>query len=131
MLPGSSAERAKLRELSRFHDTRLEPAIRALFPHIGKPGHRNEDVPPLWDLMAQRLMQAAPLLPSSDRTLTLADCGYAVSLAWIEHLTLHFGIKPCVGDDVQAYRARLLHHRAVAEELADYGPRLASWLAAK
>ena len=35
MLPESLTSRAKCRERSRFHDTRLEPEVRVLFPHIG------------------------------------------------------------------------------------------------
>jgi glutathione S-transferase len=36
MLPKTINDRAKIRELSQFHDTRLEPCIRALFAHVPK-----------------------------------------------------------------------------------------------
>jgi glutathione S-transferase len=36
MLPDDAVARARCRERSRFHDTRLEPEVRALFPHVGK-----------------------------------------------------------------------------------------------
>jgi len=37
MLPGDAKERARARERSRFHDTRLEPEVRAMFSQIA-PG---------------------------------------------------------------------------------------------
>jgi len=40
MLPADPAARAKCRERSRFHDTRLEPEVRKLFAHIA-PGARD------------------------------------------------------------------------------------------
>lgn len=131
MLSGSAAQRAKLRELSRFHDTRLEPALRALFPHIAAQGERSTQLQALWNVLEQRLEQAARLLDFSDRPLSLADCGYAVSLVWIDHLAAHFELDSCVNEDVRTYHAQLLGQKAVADELADYQPRLESWLAAK
>ncbi|MGI9363838.1 MAG: glutathione S-transferase family protein [Rhizobiaceae bacterium] len=131
MLPGSASQRAKLRELSRFHDTRLEPALRALFPHIAKQGQKSSELQSLWDLTASRLEQAAPLLDLTHRSLSLADCGYAISLVWIDQLATHFDLDSCVNEDVRDYHAQLLSQRAVAEELVHYQPRLESWLATK
>lgn len=43
MLPGNPAQRARLRQLSRFHDSRLEPPLRALFGQVA-PAGRDEAV---------------------------------------------------------------------------------------
>jgi len=127
MLPGTAMERAKLRELSRFHDTRLEPTLRTLFPHIG--GNREtESISQQWCVLQKRLEQIEPLLPQRDRPLTLADCGLPVTNAWIEALTQHFNMKPVLSDRMQAYLTRLSNHSAVAVELAEYRPRLNEWL---
>ena len=39
LLPGDPAERARLRLLARFHDTRLEPPLRALFAQMNVLEH--------------------------------------------------------------------------------------------
>lgn len=37
LLPVAAQARARVREKSRFHDTRLEPALRGLFPLVANP----------------------------------------------------------------------------------------------
>ncbi|MGI9423815.1 MAG: glutathione S-transferase family protein, partial [Hyphomicrobiaceae bacterium] len=62
MLPNALPQRAKTRERSRFHDTRLEPALRTLFPTIA----RNRRDPALAAAqskqISQRLAQLAIML---------------------------------------------------------------------
>jgi glutathione S-transferase len=50
-LPADIMERAQVRALCRFHNTRLGPCVRALFSDIGKP-HANA-----LDQLQQRLQQ--------------------------------------------------------------------------
>ena len=131
MLPGNAPERAKIRELSRFHDTRLEPALRALFAHLDPAARDLAFVKRQWSALLERLRQIEPLLPRSSRSLTLADCGLPITCAWIEALASHLEMEPLLSKPVQAHLARLSAHSAVEEELAEYRPRLQAWLASK
>ncbi|WP_421983031.1 glutathione S-transferase family protein [Roseibium sp.] len=130
MLPGGRLERARIRERSRFHDTRLEPALRALFPMIG----RNPDaeaVSEKWSALAERLEQMESLLPQATPQLTLADCGMPVTCLWIDELARHFMARSIVSTRMQRYLEGLNAHGAVASELAQYAPRLKTWMVSK
>ncbi len=132
MLPTDIARRAKARELSRFHDTRLEPELRKLFPHI-YPDNRN---PAISEIQSQsislRLQQLAIMLGQVDNSisenLTLADCGYPISFEWIEALTPLLGLQIEWPQAVISYRDHLKHHPAIAAELADYRPGIVNYL---
>lgn len=130
MLPASPAARAKIRERSRFHDTRLEPALRAVFPYLSKQGPAPETV-----IAAQareitaRLSQLARLLdPDAGAELSLGDCGHPVTFAWLEALGPRIGMALEWPEPVIAYRERLSRLPAVAAELADYTPKLTAFL---
>ncbi|MGI9355088.1 MAG: glutathione S-transferase family protein [Rhizobiaceae bacterium] len=131
MLPGDIRERARIRELSRFHDTRLEPALRALFPHIAIENRDTDFVLRQWFVLQERLLQAEPLLSQVHEPLTLGDCGFPVSCLWIEVLTSRFEMKPVLSDTMKAYLAAVSKHSAVAAELTDYRLHLTNWLASK
>lgn len=131
MLPGSTVDRARIRELSRFHDTRLEPALRKLFPFVGRPGSADEQVAGLWAELQTRLAQIEALLPQSRPQLTLGDCGIPIACCWIEVLANHFGYEAIFSSRMETYLAHLSGHKAVEDELADYRPRLTQWLASR
>lgn len=131
MLPGDARNRAGIRRLSRFHDTRLEPAVRQLFPHIGKGQENRTVITALFGEVEQRLGQIGPLLPANRQSLTLADCGFPITCLWISVLADHFEQACPIAPDLEAYLKRISDEQAVADELADYGPVLAAWMASK
>ncbi len=128
MLPQEPAARAKVRERSRFHDTRLEPELRKLFPHIG--AEKAEIVQRQSEHLSQRLAQFGRMLPDSDsdRALSIGDCGYPITISWINLLTPAMNLQINWPSAVLAYQERLEEHPAVSAELADYRPKLAAWL---
>jgi glutathione S-transferase len=66
MLPLDPAARARCRERSRFHDTRLEPEVRKLFPHVA-PATRDADfVRTQAEVIGVRLQELSRLLQSDD-----------------------------------------------------------------
>jgi len=69
----------------------------------------------------------APDWPHSD--LTLADCGFPITFAWIDALTPVMGLQVTWPDAVLAYRGIIETFPAVAAELDDYQPKLAAYLA--
>ena len=141
MLPEGIEGRAKARELSRFHDTRLEPELRALFAHID-PDKRDSNV-----VLGQatklnlRLKELSQLLNSSDTAakvdqdsqafpdqLSLGDCGFAISFLWIERLSTVMGFDIEWPDVILKYKSHIQGFTAVNDELADYQPKLDQWL---
>lgn len=129
MLPGAARDRAKIRELARFHDTRLEPSVRALFPQIAEGRHDMEHLEKSWKNMGAKMEQITPLLPVEAGPLTLADCGLPITCSWIEALAEHFDLTSPTTVAMSAYLDRVSVHEAVAAELADYKPKLKAWLA--
>ncbi len=135
MLPGSIDDRAKAREFSRFHDTRLEPELRKLFAHIG-PGARDRQVATkqslaINDRLVQlgRLLEDAPEHPAGD--LGLGDCGYPITFTWIELLKPVLGLTIDWPAEVTVYHDLLGKIPAVHDELASYRQDLEAWLAAR
>jgi glutathione S-transferase len=132
MLPMEAAQRAKARERSRFHDTRLEPELRKLFPHIA-PQRRNPALAETQSRkISERLGQFAAMLGDGavklDDMLTLGDCGFPITFTWIETLGPVLGLAVEWPEKVVTYRNSLSTHPAVATELAGYRPKLAEWL---
>lgn len=130
MLPGAAAERAHARGLSRFHDTRLEPALRLLFPYL--PGRASAPEGVLTagaDKVSERLAQLARMLgPEAGSVLTLGDCGYPITFAWLDGMAPRMGFEIEWPDEVVAYRQALVRHPSVADELADYVPKIEDFL---
>jgi glutathione S-transferase len=133
MLPADAAGRARVRELSRFHDTRLEPELRRLFAHIA-PAFQDEAVAARQSqALTARLGQLGLMLETRGQggALTLADCGYPVTFTWLDLLAPMLGLEIAWPAPVVAYREALARHPAVAAELASYRPILAAWLRSK
>jgi len=132
MLPTEATQRAKAREQSRFHDTRLEPELRKLFPHIA-PQRRDPALAETQSRkISERLDQFATMLGDGrsklDDMLTLGDCGFPITFTWIEALSPVLGLAVVWPEKVVSYRNSLSAHAAVATELAEYRPKLAEWL---
>jgi glutathione S-transferase len=132
MLPATPDERAKIRERSRFHDTRLEPEIRALFPFIKAIQGADDLIAAQAAAISEKLRQLADLLtefpPRADDDLMLGDCGYPATFAWLDLLPAAMNFAIDWPDAVLAYRAHVERHPAVAAELAAYRPAVSGWV---
>lgn len=134
MLPADICGRAKVRERSRFHDTRLEPVVRALFPYLnGQPADRA-----VFDRQASeisaRLAQLARMLGENGHNpamLTLGDCGFPITFEWLNALGPVMELEIAWPNGVLAYKEALERHDAVANELATYRPTLAEWMSTR
>jgi len=86
-------------------------------------------------VIAERLAQfaalarPAPLL--GGESLSLADCGYPVTFAWIDLLAETVGGAVAWPEALGGYRAALAAHPAVAAEMAAYRPAMAAWVAGR
>ena len=135
MLPEAIKERAMARALSRFHDTRIEPLLRAYFGQVA-PTNRNVDfIAENAALLERRFLQLAeiqtpsPLLTGAD--LSLADCGFAPSFAILDCLQGLLGFDLTLPASIKAYQAALCTHPSVKDEYADYVKALDEWAVAK
>jgi glutathione S-transferase len=135
MLPEPIKERAMARALSRFHDTRIEPLLRAYFGQV-TPANRNADfIAKNANLLQRRFDQLAeirtpsPLLAGND--LSLADCGFAPSFAILHCLQGLLGFQLILPASIKAYEAALCAHPSVRDEYAAYAEALDEWAAAK
>jgi glutathione S-transferase/maleylpyruvate isomerase len=131
MLPDDISVRANIRQLSRFHDTRMEPAVRALFsflpPSPGDPAFFEAQ----FTKINTRLQQLAQVLEDGHAVeeLTLGDCGFPITFVWLDVLSSLFEQTIEWPEAVAAYRSKIEQHPAVAAELSDYVPKLTHWLA--
>ena len=135
MLPEAIKERAMARALSRFHDTRIEPLLRAYFGQVA-PTNRNVDfIAENAALLERRFLQLAeiqtpsPLLTGAD--LSLADCGFAPSFAILDCLQGLLEFDLTLPASIKAYQASLCAHPSVKDEYADYVKALDEWAVAK
>ncbi|MFN3146293.1 MAG: glutathione S-transferase family protein [Paracoccaceae bacterium] len=129
LMPAGLPERARMRERGRFHDTRLEPELRRLFPHIAPAARDAGVVAAQAGALQARLDQLGHLLERDDLPFGLGDCGLPVTLAWLDALGPVLGLSLALPAPVQAWRARVEAEPPVAAELAGYRPVLDAWLA--
>jgi len=129
LLPGSAADRARLRERGRFHDTRLEPDVRKLFAQIPASTRdravvsaQEHEIQARIDQLG-RMLEDTPALPFG-----LGDCGFPVTFAWLDALSSPMGLAPALPAAVRDWRERIEAEPCVAAELAAYRPVLAEWL---
>lgn len=128
LLPSGLQDRAKMRERGRFHDTRLEPAVRLLFPLVAAPDAKA--AAQAGALIEKRLEQLATLLDHS-LPFGLGDCGFAPSFLWIDLLLADMGLTVAWPQAVLAYRAWLESVPLVADEMAAYRPHALDWMREK
>ena len=131
MLPDTIQLRAKAREKGRFHDTRLEPAVRALYAQVAFETRDVSVVKAGGDAISKHLDALALLL--SDPTLPqdqlwLCDCGFAVTFAWIKAFERAFDLPVTWPDAVINYEKRLHQFAPVTDELKAYKPAMDAYL---
>lgn len=131
--PDGAAARARARERSRFHDTRLEPEVRALFGSVAPGGRDAGFVAAQAVRINDRLAQFAGLLTAAPAgpDLTLGDCGFPASFLWLDLFFPTLGPTLQWPDAVVAYRAAVERHDEVARELRAYRVPAEAWMAAK
>ncbi|MGB7317534.1 MAG: glutathione S-transferase N-terminal domain-containing protein [Planktotalea sp.] len=129
MMPVGLVPRAKARERGRFHDTRLEPALRAMYPLLKE---RAPDALEAGFKEIDRHLAALELLLTTDglptRALLLCDAGFAVTFEWLASLERALGLELTWPSSVVAYRKRLSSYPSVADELEHYRSAIRAYL---
>jgi glutathione S-transferase/maleylpyruvate isomerase len=128
MLPRNLGPRAKIRELSRFHDTRLEPELRILFGNISLDKRDVKLNKIQTTKINMRLTQLSSIVDGAPTELTLAYCGYPITFAWLDILAPLLSLGINWPKDIIKWREEIEAFPAVSAELSDYCPKLREWL---
>ena len=135
MLPVNLHERARAREISRFHDTRIEPVLRAYFPHISPNTRDPVFVAENAILLQKRIDQLAQMASPSPLLfgdqLNIADCGFVASFALMSIFRDILGISLALPTILVEYEAALTTHASVAKQNAAYYQALNNWAKGK
>ena len=135
LLPGSPADRARIRQVARFHDTRLEPPMRALFPMMAPAGRDSSRIERHLAEIRQRLadleamVSPAPFL-CGERP-TLADIPYPATLLLAEAMLDALGSPLELPPRLRAWRPVIENLPEVATVLERSRDATSAWLRSK
>lgn len=132
LFSASPKDRAKERERARFHDTRLEPALRAVYPHI-PPRPANPGLCAAQSLViSERLAQLAKMLERHpNEQFSIGDCGFPASFVWMDQLSPVLGLTIKWPDRIHEYSEWLLSHPIVSEEISAFEGHVSDWLTSR
>lgn len=128
-----SQQRAYHRSVARYHDTRLEPALRALFGFIGESGADRADaaLSVLTDCLSRlaNLVDPAPYLWAEQ--LCLSDCAYPTTLFMIQDVSAALGKTIELPAKLQAWRSALYEDQTIQQVVDDNRAAVAGWIDSK
>ena len=135
MWPDTIADRARAREISRFHDTRIEPILRGFFGQVAPASRDQAFVAENAALLRRRFRQLdeivtpKPLLCGDQ--LTIADCSFVASFAILNILRDTIGFDCDLPRSLCAYESALAAHASVNTVRAEYIDTLTAWAKTK
>lgn len=135
LLPATPADRARVRQLVAFHDQRLEPPLRALFPQMSPAGRDMALIAARRDEIVKRLAELEAMIEAAPFALgerpTLADTSFAATLVLGERMLRAVGLEWPQGPRVAAWRTALDSVPPIATTLAVYVEAVEAWLTQK
>jgi glutathione S-transferase len=136
MRPTDPRIAARQRMLSRWIDLRLEPAVRRLFPHVAAGGRdaaavneADHAIGAALDLVDGAMDGNGPF--ALGLSPGMADCGAAACMAWLGALAPPLALSAKPGPRISRAVSAMAAHPALAEEIATYRRRVASWVASR
>ena len=131
MLPEDMKARAQARMRGRFHDTRVEPTVRAVFPFVAASARDPKKLAECGAALSTQLHNFSQVLnanPLPSETLWLCDTGFAITFEWMKLFETSIGLPIDWPKEALAYRETVPAHSAVAEELAAYRPHMQGYI---
>ena len=126
-------QRAYHRSVARYHDTRLEPALRALFGFIGDTDANRADaaVSVLTDCLSRlaNLVDPAPYLWAEQ--LCLTDCAYPTTLFMIQDVSEALGKSIKLPDKLQTWQSALYKNHIIQQVVDDNREAVSAWIISK
>ena len=126
--------RAKQRALAQFHNTRVEPVVRGLFPLV-KAGAENDDGGAIdaqlsaLTLQLDKLCQVADFRPFiGGAAPCLADCGFPLTLRMAQDIFAHLDREAVFPEAIDVWLAACEGHKIMGEEIRLNRDAVAEWL---
>ena len=133
LLPADPVARARSRAAAGYHDTRVEPVIRPLFPLFMAPTLDRAAFEDAAALVAERLLRLEETWPARDfiagDAVTVGDLGYCWTLPMSTRLLAEAGVRLELSPRIRAWQARLAAIPAVGETEAEASAGLEHWIA--
>lgn len=125
LLPGEARARARIRQVAAFHDTGIDPPLRALFP---APADGAKPVARALNRLAvlETLLHATGPF-ACGAAVTLADCGLPVTLLIADELLPRYGAATPATPRLVRCRLAWAAHPVIGPEIATYRAVLANW----
>ena len=132
--PADMRQRGWHRAIALYHNTRLEPAVRAMFPFVAKaPGEAERKV--LHDAYAERLARLAELVRPAPflggERIALGECGYPTTLMMGARLLEVIGAPVEEPEVIVRWRAAFEAHPVAAPNTALCRDALEAWIGQK
>ena len=128
-----SQQRAYHRSVARYHDTRLEPALRALFGFIGESGANRADaaLSVLTDSLSRlaNLVDPAPYLWAEQ--LCLTDCAYPTTLFMAQDVSAALGKPIELPTKLQVWQSALYEDQTIKQVVDNNRAAVAAWIDSK
>ena len=135
LLPGSAGNRASIRMLCRFHDLKLEPIVRSLFPSmnpakrdLGMVEMRFEEMTRVLKTM-RKLIKPNPFLMGTSPSL--ADCAFAQTLMLAQMIWVELGSLLPIGEELENWQQTMNSLESVKSVLEPAREATKKWLKGK
>jgi glutathione S-transferase len=132
LLPETPMERARARAAAGYHDTRVEPVIRPLFPQFMAPALDKNAFTDAAALLGERLTRLEETLPATEfiagDRISIGDLGYGWTLPMCRRLLQEAGVDLPLSDRLRDWQARLGVIPAVQETVAEATAGLEAWI---
>lgn len=126
--------RARQRAIAQFHNTRLEPIVRKLFPLV-KSHKNNPAVEQLGQLKSEFLSQLDSLCQVTvfepyigGREISLADCGFPVTIHMGQDILKSLSFNVPVPDQICRWLDALEMNPVIADEVVKNRGAVAEWM---
>ena len=132
LLPGNAKARAQIRYYARFHDLYVEPPVRSLLRQMDPRIQDMDVILPAAEHLHQCLSELDSLSKphpyiASD-TLSLADCGFPITLMQADIMLDAMGMKPKMTRKIAKWRDALENDYAVESVMKIWRPATIAWL---
>lgn len=136
IFPQRSADKARMRMISRWNDLQLEPAVRRLFGLVAGHSRKRPEVSDADGLIRSKLLVVEAGLDPSGPFATgvspgMADCGLAASLVWLAPLSGPLQLTASPGPRLERLAAAMAMHPLLANEVESYGALVRNWVSNK
>ncbi len=135
LLAADSIVKAKQRALSQFHDTRVEPAVRALFPLVRlsrRDANTRKQITAAYQQWTTVISRLGQLLPGGQfmggNELCIADCAYPTTLRMGEDIFNFLGQSISLPSQLRDWQKQVEQNAIINEEVINNRAAVSSWL---